>query len=246
VHVTAIDVTGPIRAFRVWVIDGDRLRSPYVPDHVWQAGVNGPVRCRLGPRVGGPLIADEHTGPTLGCACGIYADPEFVPFDRCPGLPLAYGIVSAWGEVHWNGRELRAQYATLRLLASADSVGAAAERLAVPVVSLSTLRDAAVTAGRSMSELVGSLRRPLASHRGWIWPEAVFRVAESGERVAERPQHVQRRHVLDAPARQRAPAQRMRCTPVPLIDPPLARLRAVDARTAAPGVRLDERATAQT
>jgi hypothetical protein len=179
-------VLGLLHAFRVWGIDGDALRSPYIRKHLWMRGVNGPVGCELGYSDAGPLISTDHTGPIIGCECGIYADSVFTPFDRLAGgLLLGYGLVSVWGTVHlgYGGRELRAQFASLRALASPnddDVVDAAARRLGVDVVKVGDLSAVAESAGRSIAELVEVPSRLAGSHRGWMWPEWIFHVIPVG------------------------------------------------------------------
>jgi hypothetical protein len=98
-------IVGPLVGWRLWHVDGGRLRS-------WTRGTPWPTHARFDAR------CRRHAAPHLGHGCGVYAlrTRELAEslVAALPGparQPIALGRVSLWGHVVENVDGWRAQHA---------------------------------------------------------------------------------------------------------------------------------------
>lgn len=129
-----MDRDTPVVGWRVWRLDGEKLRS-WVVDWTWEPGRNH-ARC-LDPRGGAIFPAAGRVpcpiSPGEGCWCGFWALWDLascVSKARREGSATrsfpVIGLVSGWGTVAVHGSEgFRAQYSSIMCLFS-DSVWAEA------------------------------------------------------------------------------------------------------------------------
>jgi hypothetical protein len=155
----APDLSEALTAFRRWrVVDG-RLRSPYLPVF-WDERILA-ARCYRQER--GETTLPQHTPPFAHCTCGIHAynepDLDFPTVDY-RGVT---GIVTIRGKVAIGPDGMRAELARVEALGVYSRWGrrqrrevlALADRLAIDLVDLDDLADAAERYGRRL--LPGSL-----------------------------------------------------------------------------------------
>lgn len=98
-------IAEPLVGWRLWHVDGARLRS-------WTRGTEWPARTRLDAR------CRRHAAPHLGHRCGVYALRRRELADRLltslpgqPARPVAIGRVSLWGRAVENVDGWRAEFA---------------------------------------------------------------------------------------------------------------------------------------
>ena len=98
-------IVEPLVGWRLWHVDGDRLRS-------WTRGTSWPACSRLDAR------CRRHAAPHLGHGCGVYAlrtrelaESLLAALPGLPRRPVAIGRVSLWGRVVENVDGWRAEFA---------------------------------------------------------------------------------------------------------------------------------------
>lgn len=166
----APDLIEPIVGFRNWRIfrngprDGE-LSSPYFPVS-WTERVHR-AECRR-RRSAEELLQDSHSAPAPGCGCGIsaYHAPtgDFSKID----FRAVSGIVTVWGAVQVDDKEMRAEVARVEALAlyhrwsrkQLEAVRAIADKLGTDLVDLGDLGAAANRYGQGLPTSLLAKDRP--------------------------------------------------------------------------------------
>ena len=98
-------IAEPIIGWRLWHVDGDRLRS-WTRGTPWAGRTRFTARCR------------RHPAPRLGHRCGVYAlrtreqaEALLASLPALPLRPVALGRVSLWGRVVENEHGWRGELA---------------------------------------------------------------------------------------------------------------------------------------
>lgn len=153
---SAPDLAAAVVGFRAWRIVGDQLLSPFIPCS-WDGRVLHAACFDANRRLqlGRGWRTQPHDSPHPECQCGIYA------YHR-PGQQTYYGdfdwtegVVTAWGRIEAHRDGLRAEHARIEALSRPPvhepqrrrSVEAIGERLGVPIVPRTELREVAAGLG---------------------------------------------------------------------------------------------------